>query len=166
MKGPAGYGKILNLGMNVVICLGLSIYVLMMLQGRPEFVGVPVFTPIALVQSFVASFAVGYTCGDLIPAFSWGQKLTVVLRMRNKVGAYIIENIVLGFCFAITITFVISFINNIVSQGMAGVLGFFVAYVPGIIVVAIVLIMLFRIPLSKLATTISGFDPAASFDSH
>jgi hypothetical protein len=162
MKNPAGYGKILNLGMNVVMCLGLSIYVLMMLQGQPEFAGVPVFTPIALVQSFVASFVVGYTCGDLLPAFSWGQKLTVVLRMRNRVGAYIIENIVLGFCFAIAI----SFINNIVSQGMAGVFGFFVAYVPGNIVTAIVLIMVFRIPLSKLATTISGFDPAAPFGSH
>jgi hypothetical protein len=152
--------------MNVVMCLGLSIYVLMMLQDRPEFAGVPVFTPIALVQSFVASLVVGYTCGDLIPVFNWGQKLTAVLGIKNRVGVYIIENIVLGFCFATAITFVLSFINNIVSQGMAGVFGFFVTYVPGIIVTAIILIMVFRIPLSKLAATISGFDPAVPSGSH
>jgi hypothetical protein len=60
---------------------------------------------------------------------------------------------------AIVITFVVSLINNITTQGIAGVLGFFFNFVPVIIGIAVLIVLILLAPVMKMASAISGFDP-------
>ncbi|HWQ76622.1 MAG TPA: hypothetical protein VN441_15045 [Syntrophomonas sp.] len=159
MRGPQGFGRCVNIGMNVVLCLGISLYVLIFMQSQHP--GAPILTPPALLQAFVSSFVVGYTMGDIIPAFTWGGKLVAALRVKNRLAAHFIVSIVLGVCYATSIFLVVSFINNYLTQGMAGVLGFFISLILQIILLAIILVLVFLLPVQRLAKAVSGFDPVA-----
>ncbi|MDR1070450.1 MAG: hypothetical protein LBL37_06700 [Gracilibacteraceae bacterium] len=118
-----------------------------------------VLTPPAYLQMFISSFVVAYTLADLIPAFSWGASLLGALRVRNKLWAHIILSIELGLVYAVSILFVCSFINNFLTAGMAGVIGFFLSFIPLILPLAMALVVILLIPLRKMAVGISGFDP-------
>jgi hypothetical protein len=159
LKGPGGFQKIVNGSMNIAIGICMSIAILAIMQSQPEFAGVSLFTPIAVLQSVVLSFCVGYTGGDLVPAMVWGQRLVGALRIKNRIGIHIVTSVVLGTCMAVVITFVCAFINNIVAQGMAGVIGFFLSFIPIIIGIAVLIVLILLAPVMKMASTISGFDP-------
>lgn len=159
MKGPAGFQKMTNTFMNVLLGTGVSIYVLLTMQSMPQFSGINVFTPVALLQSVVLSFVVGYSVGDLVPVIGWGQGLARVFKVRNKVGAYLITATVLGACMGFFLCCILSFINNIVTQGIPGVIGFIAMFVPGICLVAVLLVIITLGPVMKLSSAISGFDP-------
>lgn len=127
LKGPGGFPKIVNGSMNIVICLCMSLFILASMQNQPELANVPILMPIAVLQSFVLSFCVGYSGGDLVPAMTWGQKIASGLNAKSRLGNYIITSIVLGVCMGVVITLCCSLINNITTQGMAGVWGFFIS---------------------------------------
>jgi hypothetical protein len=160
MKGPGGFQKLVNAFMNILLGICMTFFVLARLQNMPQFAGIPIFTPFAVLQSFVLSFVIGYSTGDLLPVFVWGQKLVELLCIKNRVCSHLILSIILGFCFGVSITFITSFINNIATQGMTGVLAFFFMVSPGIVVMAIVLILIALLPIIKLSSAISGYDPA------
>jgi hypothetical protein len=159
LKGPGGFQKIVNGSMNIAIGICMSVVILAIMQGRPELAGIPVLTPVAVLQSVVLSFCVGYTGGDLVPAMTWGQRLIGVLHIKNRVVMHIITSVVLGTCMAVVITFVCAFINNITTQGMAGVIGFFLSFIPIIIGIAVLIVLILLAPVMKMASAISGFDP-------
>jgi hypothetical protein len=159
MKGPAGFQRLTNAFMNVLLGVGVSIYVLLTMQGMPQFSDAAVFTPVALLQSAVLSFVVGYTVGDLVPVMAWGQGLVRLLQVRSKVGAYLIMGTVLGACMGLFLGCILSFINNIVAHGIPGVLWFISTFIPGICLVAVLMVLITLAPVMKLSSAISGFDP-------
>lgn len=160
MKGPIGFQKLTNAFMNVLLGTGISIYVMLTMQSMPQFSGIDVLTPVTLLQSIVLSFTIGYTVGDLVPVMSWGQGLVRIFKVRSKVGIYLITAIVLGVCMGFFLSCILSFINNIVTQGLPGVIGFIATFTPGICLVAAILVIISLGPVMKLSSAISGFDPA------
>ena len=78
-KGPAGYARIMNTLMNLVLCACFSAYALWVAQNVPANAGQPIFTPLGWLVSFVMSFCVvlhgttsvthGYTCKKRPGAF-------------------------------------------------------------------------------------------------
>jgi hypothetical protein len=164
MKGPVGFGRIINLGMSVVVASLLTFTMTGIIQSQaPEL---PIFTLLTILQGLVTSIAVSYILGDLIPAMNWGIVLTRVLHIKNRIGQHFIISITLGLVFGICVLFLMSFINNINSQtgfggvfGFKAVLAFFIAFVPIIVPMAIAAILIFLIPLRRLAVAISGFNP-------
>ncbi|MDR1320395.1 MAG: hypothetical protein LBK56_03070 [Gracilibacteraceae bacterium] len=158
-KGPAGFGRIMNISMNTALCLAISFLILSVMQRQPGMEDIQVLTPAAYLQTFISSFVVAYTLADIIPAFSWGAALLGALRVRNKLWAHIILSIELGLVYAVSILFVCSFINNFLTSGMAGVIGFFLSFIPLILPLAMVLVVILLVPLRKMAVGISGFDP-------
>jgi hypothetical protein len=145
--------------MNLVLCFFISVILLWVMQAQnPE---APILTSAAVLYSFVASFVAGYTWGDLVPAFGWGLKLARALRLdKNRLAAHIVLSVTLGVCMGIGIAFICSFINFFDIEGWAGVMAFFTAMLPYIVGSAIVLVIIFLIPVQAAAKAISGFDPA------
>ncbi|MDR0433811.1 MAG: hypothetical protein LBH21_01950 [Gracilibacteraceae bacterium] len=145
--------------MNLVLCFFISVILLWVIQGQNP--GAPILTPAAVLLSFVTSFVVGYTWSDLVPAFAWGLKLARALRLeKSRLGTHIVLSATLGVCMGLGIDFLCSFINNFGAQGWAGVIAFFASMAPYIVGSAIVLVLIFLIPVQAAAKAISGFDPA------
>ena len=67
MIGKQHFGQIINFLINVALGLALTAVGLSMAGA---------IQPLAFVQSFVVSMAVGYTICDLIPAPAWGKMFT------------------------------------------------------------------------------------------
>ena len=80
MKGPIGFGKVVNIVMNVILGLCMS---LVMLTAA----GVPLL-PEIVVEAWFASFCIGYAFGDIVPVASWGPALCAKLNLRylQKIG--------------------------------------------------------------------------------
>lgn len=64
MKGPIGFGRVVNIVMNIILGLCMS---LVMLTAA----GVPLL-PEIVIEAWFASFCIGYAFGDIIPVASWG----------------------------------------------------------------------------------------------
>ena len=158
-KGPVGFGKLLSIFMTIIICFTVSVYLMWRVQSTG---GPPVFTFVSVLQSFILSSFVSYTCSELVPVFNWGMKLVGALHVKNRIGTHVIISVVLGTCFAIMILFMCSLINNMVANGLSGSWDFFIEnFVKGVWGIIIGLVLVFLIPVQKLCAKISGFDPAA-----
>ncbi len=156
-KGPAGFQRIIYIIMNIVIGIVVSLCLMVAIMHVP-------ITPDGLLKSVVLSFFIGYTVSDLIPAMKWGNALASALKVRNPLGAHVISSAVLAFFMGTFILFFCSYINIYDLAGMAGVFDFFVsAY--GLVLLAAYISILVFVPLGgKVATAISGFDPAKGTD--
>ncbi|MDR1603449.1 MAG: hypothetical protein LBS10_01485 [Gracilibacteraceae bacterium] len=161
MKGPAGFQRLTLFGMNLVLCFFISVIMLWVIQSQnPD---APILTPAAVLLSFVTSFVVGYTWADLVPAFNWGLKIAQATGLiKSKIATHIVLSITLGVVMGVGIAFLCSFITNFGTQGWAGVMAFFTAMLPYILGSAIILVVIFLIPIQAAAKAISGFDPAAA----
>jgi len=159
-KGPQGFPKIINACMNIIIGLVVGVVMLSIVQGLPGNEGVPILTPMGVLQSLALSFCIGYTGGDILPLMAWGQKLAGALHATGKWSSHIVISVVLGLGMAIVITFLVAFINNVLVSGMAGVIGFFVQFIPIIASIAVVTVILLLKPVMALAVKVSGFNPA------
>lgn len=49
LKGPSGFGRIVNGVMNIIMCAILSIYVLWTVQNLPGNEALPIFTPLGFL---------------------------------------------------------------------------------------------------------------------
>ena len=151
MKGPIGFGRMVNLGMNIILGLCMTLVILVA-------VGAPL-APEAIIESWFASFCIGYTFGDLIPIASAGPAICKALKMRNPIGFYVINSIVLGAYFGTIILFGNALINNLPTMGWGAVFGFFMGFWPIAVCAAIVLVIIFLWLAQKIAASVSGFDP-------
>ena len=158
LKGPGGFGRIVNFTMNVILGIMLSFYVLWTVQGIPGNEGLPLLTPVGFFVSLAQSMAVGYLVSDLFPAYSWGEALARIMHAKG-VFAHVIASTVLGFVMATCISFILMWVNNIQLSGIEGVLALWTMVYPMILVGAIVLVAAFLPPVKKLAAAISGFNP-------
>ena len=151
MKGPIGFGRMVNLVMNIILGLCMTLVIL-------TAVGAPM-VPDVIVESWFASFCIGYTFGDLVPIASAGPAICKTINMRNPIGFYIINSIVLGLYFGTIILFGNALINNLPTMGWGAVFGFFAGFWPIVAVAAIVLALIFLWLAQKIAAAVSGFDP-------
>jgi hypothetical protein len=151
MKGPIGFGRTVNLVMNIILGLCMTLVILVA-------VGAPL-APEAIIESWFASFCIGYTFGDLIPIASAGPAICKALKMRNPIGFYVINSIVLGAYFGTIILFGNALINNLPTMGWGAVFGFFMGFWPIAVGAAIVLVIIFLWLAQKIAASVSGFDP-------
>ena len=84
-KGPGGFGRIVNIIMNIFMCAAFSFIMLWMAQQRvPE--GVQVLTPVAYLFSFITAFGIGYVVADLIPVFKIGNGVAKKLGLKGFAG--------------------------------------------------------------------------------
>ena len=161
MKGPVWFGRWVNCLMNLVMCAVLSAYVLWTVQNIPGNEALPIFTPLSFFVSWVDSFCVGMFIGDWIPGLAWGNKLADALHVKNRIGRHFISVAILAFVMITSISFICTWINNVSSSGMAGVIASWTMVYPFLICSGYI-IELICLPISfKIATAISGFDPAA-----
>ena len=144
MKGPIGFGRVVNIVMNIILGLCMS---LVMLTAA----GVPLL-PEIVIEAWFASFCIGYAFGDIIPVASWGPALCAKLNLHGGIGLY----------FGTIISFGNMLINNLPTLGWAAVFGGFVASWPLVALSAVVLVIIFLWLAQKIAKAISGFDPAAA----
>ena len=164
MKGPIGFGRVVNIVMNIILGLCMS---LVMLTAA----GVPLL-PEIVIEAWFASFCIGYAFGDIIPVASWGPALCAKLNLRGGIGFYLINSVILGVYFGTIISFGNMLINNLPTLGWAAVFGSFVASWPLVALSAVVLVntlfymtvlvIIFLWLAQKIAKAISGFDPAAA----
>ncbi|MDO4291047.1 MAG: hypothetical protein Q4C41_07465 [Eggerthellaceae bacterium] len=162
LKGPGGYGRVVNGIMNIVMCAILSIYVLWTVQNIPGNEALPILTPLGFAVSFVTSFCVGEFIGDHIPALAWGQKLTAVLHVKNKIGAHFISVFILALVMITSISYICTWINNVQTTGWDGTFAAWIMVYPFLLGSGYV-VELIMLPLAmKAAAAISGFDPAAA----
>lgn len=158
-KGPGGYGRIVNIIMNIVMCAILSFYVLRTVQNIPGNEAIPILTPIGFLVSFIESFAVGMFIGDVIPAYGWGLKLAGALKAKG-IASHFVSVAVLCFTMITLISFICTFNANVQTAGMAGVWASWIMVYP-VLLGAGYVAQLISLPLAqKAATAISGFDPS------
>lgn len=160
-KGPGGFGRIVNGVMNIIMCAILSFYVLWTVQNIPGNEGLPILTPLGFFVSWIESFCVGMFIGDFVPGLAWGQKLAGALHIKNGIAAHCVSVLVLAFVMITSISFICTWLNNVQAGGMAGVWASWTMVYPFLIVCGYVVEVLTLKPIMKLATAISGFDPAA-----
>lgn len=160
LKGPAGFGLIMNVTMNLLLGLVLSVVVLTVIQGAPGNEGLPIFTPVSYLVAVIQATIVGVFVGDLLPALQWGQKLVGALHVKNRVGAHFITSLVLAFVMATCITFICMFLNNFQTGGMGMVVGAWLMIYPPALVCAYPLVLVSLPLVMKMAVSISGFNPA------
>lgn len=160
MKGPAWYGRWVNCIMNIFMCALLATYVLFTVQNLPGNEGLPILTPMSWFVSFIDSFFVGMFIGDWIPAHAWGMKLAGALKIKNRIGQHFVSVAVLCFCMVTCVSFICTFISNVNTIGMEGVISTWTLVYPVLLGLGYVL-QLITLPLAfKIATAISGSDPA------
>ncbi len=160
LKGPAGFGLIMNVTMNLILGLVLSVVVLTIMQGVPGNEEIPIFTPISYLVAVIQATIVGVFVGDLLPALQWGQKLAGSLHVKNKIGVHFITSFVLAFVMATSITFICMFLNNFQTGGIEMVVSaWFLIWLPALIC-AYPLVLITLPLIMKMASSISGFNPA------
>lgn len=152
MKGPIGFGRLVNLVMNIILGICMSLVILVA-------VGAPLL-PEVVIEAWFASFCIGYAFGDIIPIASAAPAICRAIGTRSPIVLYIVSSIVLGLYFGTIILFGNALINNLPTMGWGAVFGFFVGYWPIVAVAAIVLVAIFLWLAQRIAAAISGFDPA------
>ena len=79
-KGPQGFGEWMNIWMNVamglIITLAINVAVCMQL-------GMNIITPEAVIASWVSSFVIGYTVGNLGDPMGWALKLAASVKNQR-----------------------------------------------------------------------------------
>ena len=161
-KGPGGYGRIVNIIMNIILCSVLSFYVLWTVQNIPGNEEIPILTPLGFFVSLVTSFCVGMVIGDLVPAYTWGQKFAHAIGLKGYWPCHLVACIIHALIMISAISFICTWFNNVQQVGMAGVMQSWLMVWPFLLVSGWVILVIF-LPLAfKAGAALSGFDPAAA----
>lgn len=161
-KGPGGFGRIVNIIMNLILCSVLSLYVLWKVQNIPGNEMLPILTPLGFAVSLVSSFAMGMLIGDLVPAYSWGQKIAAALGAKSRIPNHLLASLFHDIVMVTLISFIMTWINNVQTIGMEGVIQSWLMVYPFLFVAGYLIIAIFLLPSFSLAAKISGFDPNAA----
>ena len=161
-KGPGGFGRIVNIIMNLILCSILSVYVLWTVQNVPGNEALPILTPLGFAVSLVSSFAMGYLIGDLVPAYSWGQRLAAAIGAKRKIPNHLVASLFHDIVMVTLISFIMTWINNIQQAGLDGTIQAWLAVYPFLFVAGYLIIAICLLPCFSIASKISGFDPNAA----
>ena len=159
-KGPVGFGRFVNLVMNILLCAALSFYVLWYNQQlMPD---VPILTPLSFAVSFAQSMFVGLCFGAVVPGFAWGQALAAALGIKSETVAYVVACCVHAFIMVSMISFICGWLANVMTLGIEGVVAGWLACWPVVVGMGAVILILFMRPAMSFAAKVSGFDPTAA----
>ena len=149
MKGPQGYALIINVAMNII--LGVLITVCFVLHASMAMIGVQFVTPALVAGTVISSFCVGFTAGTLVPAMPWGMKLAGLLKVKpGGLGMHVCCSVMLGLCMGVCITIGNFLIADLGTSGLAGALSDIAVGLPIIVAYAIVFVLIFLKPVQRL----------------
>lgn len=158
--GPAGFQRIVNLILSVVMGTGLTVYPLWVAQNAPGNEMAPIFTPVAVITGTIIGFAVGYVVCDIIPASRWGNQLTA--RFNNSIVKHLISTLVGTAVYVTIISIIMTCLMNVDHMPLTDCLMMWVSLAPGFWLIGYILLLIFT-PLALVAGKAgSGFDPAAA----
>ncbi len=157
MKSAQNYATFVNIVMNILLGLVISIAVLIYMG---TILPVP-FSVDAVIGSTVSSFFVGFTVGTLLPIMDWAFAIIKAFKVKSSFIQYLITAVTLGVCMGGCITCGNAIISQIGIGGWAAVGGFIAGFLWFIVLCAIVLVVLFLKPVQIIASKVTGFDPAA-----
>jgi hypothetical protein len=158
MKGPEGFALFINIAMNVILGILLTICVDLSIQWR---LGIEFMTPEIVIGTVISSFCVGFTAGTLVPAMDWGMKISQLLKCKmGGFGQYLCCAVTLGACMGFCITFGNFLIADLGPKGFDGAMADIAFNLPVIMALAMVFVPIFLRPVQMLAAKVTGFDPA------
>ena len=156
-KGPGGYGRIMNIVMNLFMCTVFSLYMLWVQQQRAGDMA-QIFTPLNFVISFITAFGIGYVTADLIPVFHAGDWVAKKLGLSG-VPAYFVTVLIIDLILTTIIGFFMSFINTIERFGFAGMFMSWLSTYPMMLLLGYIVQLIVMKPAMILAKRVTGFDP-------
>ena len=158
MTGPEGFAMFVNIGMNIVLGILITICFDLTLQAMT---GVWFMTPEVVIGTILSSFCVGFTAGTLVPAMDWGMKLGGFLKVKpDGIGSYACCSVILGLCMGVCITIGNFLIADLGTKGLSGAIADITMALPIIVVYAIVFVLIFLKPVQLLGAKVTGFDPS------
>lgn len=156
-KGPGGYGRIMNIIMNIFMCAAFSTFMLWTTQQRVGDAA-QIFTPLGWVISFITAFGIGYVTADLIPVFKAGSSVAKKLGLTG-VPAYFVTVLVIDLIVTSIIGFFMTFINTAERAGVMGAFMSWLQMLPIMLVIGYAIQLIIMKPAMVFAKNVSGFDP-------
>ena len=156
-KGPGGYGRIVNIIMNIFMCAAFSTFMLWTTQQRVGDAA-QVFTPIGWVISFITAFGIGFVTADLIPVFKAGSAVASKLGLKGG-PAYFVTVLVIDLIVTTIIGFFMTFINTVERAGFVGFFMTWLSMWPASLLVGYIVQLIIMKPAMAIAKSVSGFDP-------
>lgn len=157
MKGPEGYGEIINIIMNIAMGLIITIAINCAICMQ---VGMNIITVEAVCASWFSSFVIGYTVGELGDPMGWSMKLGHALKIKGSFVQHVLNSLVLGVYFGTIILFGNMLITNL-PNGVGAWLGGFISWWLFVAVAAVISVFVILKPVQSIASKLSGFDPRA-----
>ncbi|MBQ9003605.1 MAG: hypothetical protein IJ087_17300 [Eggerthellaceae bacterium] len=151
MKGPVGFGKLVNLLMNLAMGLIVSIAVLLS-SGAP-------LNDVTIVPAWLSSFVLGYAAGDIVPISKWCNSAAAHVSRGSRIIAHLIISLFMGIYFGMVILAGNSIINALPGGDWLAVGSFFISNIVTVLVTAVVTVCIILQPMQIFAAKISGFNP-------
>ncbi len=156
-RGPSGYGRIMNIIMNIFMCAAFSTFMLWTMQQRVGDMA-QIFTPLGWIISFITAFGIGYVTADLIPVFKAGSFVARKLGLKG-IPAYVVTVLVIDLILTSIIGFFMTFINTAERVGVMGAVMGWLQMLPIMLLIGFVVQLIVMKPAMMAATRLSGFDP-------
>lgn len=156
-RGPGGFGRIVNIIMNIFMCAAFSTFMLWTMQQRVGDMA-QIFTPLGWIISFITAFGIGYVTADLIPVFKAGSFVAKKLGLKG-VPAYFVTVLVIDLIVTSIIGFFMTFINTAERAGIMGAVMGWLQMLPIMLVVGYVIQLIIMKPAMMFARRVTGFDP-------
>lgn len=156
-KGPGGFGRIVNIIMNVFLCAAFSFIMLWLAQQRAGDMA-QVLTPVSFLFSFITAFGIGFTVADLIPVFRAGSFVAGKLNLKGIAG-YLVTVLVIDLIVTTIIGFLMTMINMTERAGFVGAFMSWLSSYPMMLLVGFVIQAIVMKPAMNLAKNVTGFDP-------
>lgn len=156
-KGPGGFGRIVNIIMNIFMCAAMSFFMLWIAQQRAGGMA-QILTPTAFIMSFITAFGIGFTTADLIPVFKAGDSVAKKLGLKG-VPAYLVTVLVIDLIVTTIIGLLMTLINMTERVGLAGAFMAWLSTYPITLLICYVIQLIVMKPAMAFAKRVSGFDP-------
>ena len=156
-KGPGGFGRVVNILMNIFMCSVFSFVMLYIMQQRFGD-QVQILTPVAFIISFITAFGIGYASGDLIPTWGIGSAVSQKLGLSGA-PAYFVTVAVVDVIMTILISFFMTMINTIEHAGFVGGFMMWLEMLPLMLLIGYIVQLVVMKPIMSFATKVTGFDP-------
>lgn len=156
-RGPGGFGRIVNIIMNVFMCAAFSFFMLWTMQQRVGDMA-QILTPSAFILSFITAFGIGFTTADLIPVFSAGSAVARKLNLKG-VPAYFVTVLVIDLIITTIMGFLMTCINMVERAGFMGAFMTWLGLWPISLLIGYIVQLIVMKPAMTFAKNVTGFDP-------
>ena len=156
-KGPGGFGRIVNIIMNIFMCAAMSLFMLWMAQQRAGDAA-QILTPTSFILSFITAFGIGFTVADLIPVFHIGDSVAKKLNLKGF-PAYLVTVLVIDLIVTTLIGLLMTLINMTERAGLVGAFMSWLSTWPITLVGGYIIQLIVMKPAMAFAKNVTGFNP-------